>query len=82
MEFYSVVCEKFYEGRPTYYRNNQIIVLATDIVQAKQKLELCLKKLNDEGLDVITYKPIEEIKKCTGIMIADGFEGSTHHYGI
>lgn len=81
MNFYSVTCTKYYCCEETDYINNQIIIIADCLYSAKLKLEKCLEKLNAVDND-IKYIPNEELHICDGIMIADGFEESTYHYGI
>lgn len=79
MNFYTATCDKYYQGRRTGYDNNQIIVIAEDLYSARIKFERCLSKLKTDELDFI---PNEKLHICDGIMIADGFEDSTYHYGI
>lgn len=46
MDFYTAVCQKYYEGRPTGYSNNQIIIIADCLYSARIKFNKCLEKLN------------------------------------
>lgn len=79
MNFYTAICTKYYQGQETGYDNNQIIVIADCLYSARLKFNKCLEKLKD---DEIEYIPKKELHICDGIMIADGFDDSTYHYGI
>lgn len=82
VEFWEVRCERYWNGEPTYYKDNRIILLAQDLDQAKLRLKYSLKRLNNnnEGFE---YRPLEEIHICQGgIMLAEGYDNRVIPYGI